>query len=227
MSEWWTYRLSSFLLFSPRTYFRLHELFNADIWPLQLVALVLGMAIVVLATTTPRSSSSRAIALILAVGWLFVAWAWELRRYATINWAAIYFAAAFALQAIVLIGAALVGKLSLAGPRTSRTYIGLAMVLFAVLVQPFIGVLAGRTLWQSQFFGVAPDPTVVATLGVLIAAQRSSWILWVVPIAWCAISGAFATMMKLPDALVMPVAAVMALVIGIAVQRTRPARASA
>jgi hypothetical protein len=227
MSEWWTYRLSSFLLFSPRTYFRLHELFNADIWPLQLVALVLGMAIVVLATTTPRSSSSRAIALILAVGWLFVASAWELRRYATINWAAIYFAAAFALQTIVLIGAALVGKLSLAGPRTSRTYIGLAMVLFAVLVQPFIGVLAGRTLWQSQFFGVAPDPTVVATLGVLIAAQRSSWILWVVPVAWCAISGAFATMMKLPDALVMPVAAVMALVIGIAVQRPRPARASA
>lgn len=227
MSEWWTYRLGSFLLFSPRTYFRLHELFNADIWPLQLVALVLGIAIVALAATTTRPAASRVIALLLAVCWLFVAWAYQLRRYATINWAAIYYAAAFALQAILLVGAAFVGKLSLAGPRTSKTRIGVVVMLLAVLVQPFIGVLAGRTLWQSQFFGVAPDPTVVATLGVLIAAHRSSWILWVVPIGWCAISGAFASMMKLPDALVMPVAAGMALVIGIAARRPRSARASA
>ena len=30
MSEWWTYRLSNFLLFSPRTYYRLFELYNSD-----------------------------------------------------------------------------------------------------------------------------------------------------------------------------------------------------
>ena len=31
MSEWWTYRLSDFLLYAPRTYFRLFELYN-DTW---------------------------------------------------------------------------------------------------------------------------------------------------------------------------------------------------
>ena len=30
MSEWWTYRLSDFLMFSPRTYHRLFELHNAE-----------------------------------------------------------------------------------------------------------------------------------------------------------------------------------------------------
>ena len=45
MAEWWTYTLSDFLLFSPRTYRRLFELYNADIWPAQLVALALGAAI--------------------------------------------------------------------------------------------------------------------------------------------------------------------------------------
>ena len=30
MSEWWTYRLTDFLLFSPRTYDRLFELYNAS-----------------------------------------------------------------------------------------------------------------------------------------------------------------------------------------------------
>ena len=33
MSEWWTYRPSDFLLFAPRTYYRLFELYNAEIWP--------------------------------------------------------------------------------------------------------------------------------------------------------------------------------------------------
>ena len=35
MSEWWTYSLSDFLLFSPRTYYRLFELYNLAIWPTQ------------------------------------------------------------------------------------------------------------------------------------------------------------------------------------------------
>ena len=44
MSEWWTYTLSDFLLFSPRTYYRLFEIYNAAIWPAQIVALGLGLA---------------------------------------------------------------------------------------------------------------------------------------------------------------------------------------
>jgi hypothetical protein len=34
MTEWWTYRLSDFLMFSARTYRRLFELYNAEVWPL-------------------------------------------------------------------------------------------------------------------------------------------------------------------------------------------------
>ena len=33
MSEWWTYTLSDFLLFSPRTYHRLFELHNVVMTP--------------------------------------------------------------------------------------------------------------------------------------------------------------------------------------------------
>ena len=35
MTEWWTYRPSDFLLFSPRTYHRLFELYNEWLWPAQ------------------------------------------------------------------------------------------------------------------------------------------------------------------------------------------------
>ena len=42
MSEWWTYRLSDFLMFSPRTYYRLFELYNAEVWPGHWVGLSVG-----------------------------------------------------------------------------------------------------------------------------------------------------------------------------------------
>ena len=219
MSEWSTYRLSSFLLFSPRTYLRLHELYNADVWPLQLVALALGLVIVAFAAAA-RPWSGRTIALVLGLCWLFVAWTYHLRRYATINWAATYFAAAFALEAVLLAWVALRTKVSLGDSRSVATRIGIGAVLFALFVQPLLGVLTGRAWSQSQFFGIAPDPTVVATLGVLVATQRSGWLLWVVPLAWCAVAGAFASMMKLPDALVMPLAAAVALAVRLS---TKPA----
>ena len=57
MSEWWTYSLSDFLMFSPRTYYRLFELYNAAIWPAQLVAIALGVAI--LRAVAPRRSAGR------------------------------------------------------------------------------------------------------------------------------------------------------------------------
>ena len=87
MSEWWTYSLSDFLLFSPRTYYRLFELYNVAIWPLQIVGLALGVAIVGL-LLRDVAWRGRAIAAALAACWLWVAWAYFQKRYETINWAA-------------------------------------------------------------------------------------------------------------------------------------------
>ena len=102
MSEWWTYSLSDFLLFSPRTYYRLFELYNSAIWPLQLVSLALGVAILGL-LLREAVWRGRAIAAVLAGCWLWVAWAYFLKRYETINWAAEYVAIGFAVEALLLV----------------------------------------------------------------------------------------------------------------------------
>ena len=102
MSEWWTYSLSSFLLFSARTYYRLFELTNADVWPLQIITLAAGLAILAL-IIRGTAWSGRVIAAILAALWLFVAWAYMLQRYDPINFAARYYAAGFVIQAALLI----------------------------------------------------------------------------------------------------------------------------
>ena len=87
---------------------------------------------------------------------------------------------------------------------------GCGIFIFALVVQPLIGPLLGRSWLQTEVFGTAPDPTVVATLGVLVAAQRKYWGLLILPLVWCAISAATLWAMQAPDALVMSGAAALA-----------------
>jgi Family of unknown function (DUF6064) len=91
------------------------------------------------------------------------------------------------------------------------TWCGAGLVVFALAVQPLIGPLVGRPWSQAEVFGVAPDPTVVVTLGVL--ALVSGWrkrLILAIPIVWCLVSGAIALAMRSPDAWVMPAAAALA-----------------
>ena len=69
MSEWWTYSLSDFLLFSPRTYYRLFEIYNVAVWPAQILALTLGAMIVAL-LRSGAAWRGRGAAAILTVCWL-------------------------------------------------------------------------------------------------------------------------------------------------------------
>lgn len=210
MSEWPTYSLSDFLLFSPRTYYRLLELYNEDIWPAQLLALAAGLAILVL-VRRDHPWQGRTVAAILAAGWLWVAWGYLLGRYDTINWAAKYFAVGFAVEALLLIATGLYpGRLRFRPAARAIGRFGLGLFLFALVAQPLIGPLLGRSWMQAEIFGIAPDPTVVGTLGLLLtAAGRYLWTLLLIPLLWCAISGATLWTMGAPDALVMPAAAVL------------------
>jgi hypothetical protein len=206
---WLTYSLQDFLLFSPRTYYRLFELHNRAVWPAQLLAVALGAALVWLVLRGGGGAwRGRAVAAILAACWLWVGWAFLLLRYDTINWAARHLAAAFAAQALLLAWAGLLaGRLRPRPPTDAAGRAGLAILAFALVLQPLIGpLLAGRPWAQAELFGVAPDPTVAATLGVLplAAAGRARWALMVVPLLWCAVSGLTLWAMGAPDALVMP-----------------------
>ncbi len=214
MSEWWTYRLSDFLLFSPRTYQRLFELYNQEIWPAQILAFALGVAILVL-LRRGGASRGRVVAAILAGCWLWVAWAFHFQRYATINWAATYFAAAFAIEALLLIWTGVVrGALGFTPVKRVVNRAGLGIFLFALAVQPLIGPLVGRDWQQVEIFGVAPDPTVLATLGILLlAANRAVRALLFIPVLWCAFSGATLWALGSPDALLLPLAALLVLLV--------------
>jgi len=228
MSEWWTYRLSSFVLFSPRTYLRLIERYNDDVWPLQLVAMAAAVAIVLL-VRSQRSWPSRAIPLALASMWLFVAWAFHVRRYATINWAAQYFAIAFVAEALLLAWTGTVrGGLRFGAGAALQQRAGYVIVAAALAGVPLTEWLAGRDWRQLEWFGVTPDPTVIGTLGILLLARdRPPWALLVIPLLWCAVNGAFLWTLGLRDALALPLTALLVLATRLAPPSSRSPRPSA
>lgn len=216
MPEWWSYRLADLLLFSPETYWRLFELYNAAVWPLQIAAAAMALAIFVLILRA-RAPAGRAVPLLLAGAWGFVALAFFYERYATINWAAIYFAAGFALQAALLVAASLGAWLNFDRAAGARRALALGLLGFGIFVQPFIGPLLGRTWSQLELFGLAPDPTVIATLGALTAASgKGRWLLLPIPLVWCAVGGLTLFAMQAPAAALLPAAGLLALLIAIA-----------
>jgi len=189
MSGGASYSLSDFLLFSPATYFRLFELHNAHWWPAQILALATGIAILLLARRG-GAWPGRMAALLLAACWLWVAWAFLLERYATINWSARYFAWAFTAQAILLLWTAACGRLQFASPPDAGSNAAGGVILLALAGWPLLARLDGRSWGEVGVFGFAPDPTAVATLGVLLAAARMRWELLPIPLLWCVVSGA-------------------------------------
>jgi Family of unknown function (DUF6064) len=221
MSEWWTYTLRDFLLFSPRTYYRLFEIYNAAIWPAQIVAIGLGLAI--WALLGRAASRGRVIAAILAGCWLWVAIAFHAHRYATINTAAVSFGGAFGLEAALLIWLGVVrARLTFERPVALPSRAGLWIFLFALVVEPLIGPLLGRSWRQIEIFGIAPDPTAIATLGILlVAAGRGRWALFVVPAIWCALTGATLLAMKAPDFWIPPLVAVLVVILAVWQARSR------
>jgi hypothetical protein len=203
MSEWWTYRLSDFLLFSPETYVRLFELHNEALWPWQVAAVIAGLAMLVL--------TGQPLALLIAgAAWLLVAWVWLYERYLTINWAAEWLAYGFALQGLLLWIYAFDRDLRPADARSRA--VGFMLMICALFLQPLLPWMLGRAWMQGEVFALMPGPTVVATLGLLLAL-RAHWLLLMLPLAWCAIDGATLWTMKAPAFWLLPLAGLLTLVL--------------
>jgi len=238
MSEWWTYRLYDFLLFTPRTYYRLFELYNAAVWPAQVAAVALGLSLVWLCvkaplppSLSPRSRGGRGggegrrgaagaamaptvAASILAGVWLWTGIAFLWMRYATINFAAKYAAWAFVVEAGLLAWTAIRGAFD--PPAGAIGRVGVVIVLFAVLIEPLSAPLLGRLLRQIELFGLAPDPTAVATLGALLAVRpRRRWLLMIVPVLWCALTGLTLLAMSAKDWWMAPAAGLLGIALAL------------
>lgn len=170
MSEWWTYRPSDFLMFSARTWSRLVEGWNRELWPWQLALLAAGALLVLAAWRDPYRWRATALA-VLAAAWAWAGWAFHWQRFAPVNTAAAWYAVAFAAQAGLLLVAAFT-RASVQPPREALRIAGLFIAAFAVAGYPMLGPLAGGGWMASEVAGAMPDPTALLTAGLLLALPQ-------------------------------------------------------
>lgn len=186
MAQWWTYRPEDFLMFSPRVFWRLYELHNEGLWPLPVATLLLGCA-AFWGVASRRAGATRLVLAGLSLGWAFVGWSFLWNRYAAINWAVAYAVPLFALQALLLASRAARRLPATRRARARPARFAGVLLAGAALAYPLLAPLAGRPLVGGEVFGVAPDPTAIGTLGLLLLAGEAGWLL-PVPILWCLFS---------------------------------------
>lgn len=182
-----TWTLEDLLLFSPQVYWRLFALENESVWPAQPVVLA-AVALLVLGFNLNRRPSGRWLGPVLGAAWLWTGWHFVALRFGTVNWLAPTLAWGFYAEAALLAGLGLSGRLVV--PRQGRSaWFGIGL-LAAALVWPVLAPLDGRPWREAEVFAIAPDPTAIATLGLLALAERSRWtaLLCAVPVLWLAVS---------------------------------------
>jgi hypothetical protein len=136
----------------------------------------------------PRAWADRVIPAVLAAAWLSVSAGFLWMHYAAIDWAAVYFVPVFVGEALVAFWLGTVhGRLTFAAERGVAGMIGIALYVYALALHPLIALVAGRQLQAAEVLGVAPEPTAIATLGLLsLAARRTGTLpLIILPIIWC------------------------------------------
>jgi len=190
MSEWWTYRPEDLLLFSPRTYWRLFELANAELWPLQILIFGVG-ALMLIRVVRPTPWSDRVISGMMASAWTITGFRFVGNLYAQINWAAAYTVPIFATEAALLLWFGVIRrKLQFHLVRNLPSALGLGLFTYALLLHPLVAPLAGRPFAAAEIIGIAPDPTAIATLGLLAMSRpgKAIWLMFLAPGLWCLVS---------------------------------------
>jgi hypothetical protein len=198
------------LPFSRSEFLQVFATYNAAIWPLQLVAAGLGVFAVVLLFWRP-TWADRAIAAILCTLWSVMAVGYHWIHFSTINRAAYAFGALFMLAALVfLVDGFIRGRMNFAIVRGFRGGFAAMMLIYALAVYPLLGLLVTHPYPETPLFGVAPCPTTIFTLGLMLLARHPRpWIPAALPLLWSVIGGSAALLLHVPQDFGLLVAAVM------------------
>ncbi len=195
--------------FSVEQFLAVFVAYNAAIWPAQIVAYALSL-LAVAGLWRGGPTASRLILASLAILWAWNGIGYHFLFFATINPAAKIFAGFFVLQEILFAASAVAapGLQFRAGP-DFRSVSGLAFIIYALLIYPILGIFAGHGLMAGPMPGVAPCPTTLFTIGMLLLA-RGRPVRWlaIIPVLWSLVGLAAALQLGIPEDFGLPIAGV-------------------
>jgi hypothetical protein len=201
------------LPFTTKQFFAVFGAYNEAVWPAQIVLLALGVVALVL-VAFPRAWSGWVVSAILAFLWGWLALAYHVAFFAAINPLAYVFAAVSAAGALVFLWqGALKRRLRFVLARSVRAAIGVALIVFALLVYPAWSVYSGHGFPAMPTFGL-PCPTTLFTIGLLtfLVPPYPRSVL-VAPVLWCLVGAQAAFLLGVWQDLGLLVAAVVGAVL--------------
>ena len=200
--------------------------YNTAVWPAQWALLAIALVIAAL-VYRDRPKDHRWVHGLLAVLWLWMAFAYHLAFFASVNRAAVAFAAAFAIQGALFAWYAFHAPAEPARTHSGAAgHLGVVLVAYALFVYPALGYMFGHRYPASPTFG-APCPTTIFTLGIIVWWGRSIPLaLLIVPLAWSMIGASAATGLGMIEDYGLPVAAI-ATVVSLLIARRAPRVTSA
>ena len=193
--------------FTPAQFFSVFAEYNAAIWPLQILAYGLGL-IAVFALWRNVSRADKVILPVLAILWAVNGVGYHLSFFSEINPLASAFGVAFVLQAVMFAAAVVFpNDLRWKLGRDIRSALGVLCIVYALLIYGVLGWRAGHGLMAGPLFGVAPCPTTIFTIGLLVLA-RGKWVSWlsIIPMLWSLVGLAAALQLGVPEDLGLPAA---------------------
>lgn len=172
------------LPFGQPEFFGVFAAYNGAIWPLQLLLVGLGVAVVWVAVR-PRAWSNRFASWVLAFLWIWMGLVYQFVFFRAINPPAGVFAAAFVLEGVLIgVMGGVQGKLDFRFQPTRRGIVGALFIAYALVGYPALASLLGHQFPATPTFGL-PCPTTIFTLGVLLWLRPPAPVaLLIIPLAW-------------------------------------------
>lgn len=195
------------LPFDAQQFLAVFAAYNAAVWPAQAVAYALGL-LALAALFTRHPLKERTVLAVLAAMWAWNGIAYHLSFFTSINAAAFGFAALFVLQAAFFaLRAFKPGDTCFHVNGAWRSIVALCLVAYALLIYELLGLIAGHGLMKGPLFGVAPCPTTIFTIALLLLGKgRSVKWLAVIPLTWAIIGTSAAILLGIPEDLGLGVA---------------------
>lgn len=158
--------------------------YNTQIWPMQIVAYLLGITGVLL-VFRKSYTSSRAVLAILTFYWLWVALVfWLPSILQGFIWGIVFFTL-FLVQGVLLLIFTLKAPLLFGYRKDIYSWVGICIVLYALLGYPLISKLVGHTYPRMPSFGLTPCPVTTFTFGLfLLTRPKFPIILLIIPLIY-------------------------------------------
>lgn len=202
------------LLFTEAEFFAVFAVYNATIWPALVIAYLLG-GLAVYYAVQPLPGADHVISAVLAALWFWTGMAYHAWFFSAISPLAYPFAIVFIFEGILFVWYGIQRReLHFAGEGGRRYYLGLLLIVYAMLLHPMVGWWLQDDFLAAPSFGITPGSLVAFTFGLLLMAQLPlPRVLLAIPLLWAIIGGGEGWLFHMPQDWLLPLAGIAAAVL--------------